>query len=43
MKMIMAVLVIKPIISVIDKREKKYVERNDAVMKIIHPAEFLLR
>ncbi len=43
MKMIMAVLTIRAIISMFDKKEKNDIERNDAVIKIIHPAEFQVR
>jgi hypothetical protein len=41
MKMILAVLVVRAIISLFEKNKR--VEKNESRIKIIHPAEFEIR
>ncbi len=43
MKMIMAVLIVRLIISIFEKDKKVTAEKNDDRKKIIHPAEFEVR
>ena len=43
MQLIVAVLVVRAIIGMLDKNEKNNVESNDPTIRIIHPAEFEVR
>jgi len=43
MKMLMAVLVVRVIISIFEKKEKATAEKMDNSKRIIHPAEFEIR
>lgn len=43
MKMIMAVLMVRVIISIFEKDKKETVEKNENRRRIIHPAEFEIR
>jgi hypothetical protein len=43
MKLIIAVLMVRAIISIFEKDKKVTAEKNDTRKRIIHPAEFELR
>jgi energy-converting hydrogenase Eha subunit H len=43
MKMIIAVLVVRAIISMFEKEKKVNTENNDNRIRVIHPAEFEIR
>lgn len=43
MKMIMAVLIVKAVISMFEKKEKVNAEKNGSNSRVVHPAEFEIR